>query len=251
MSRARVDLAAGRLLGRDVLARPEHRPGLRQARLARRSIARSRSRSPSRRRCRAGRSAASRRDGRAPARGRTRARARSRFRARARRAPAAAPCSSTSCLRFSPSTYSKTMNWRPPASPRSITVTMFGCESLRRRPRLAPEPLDVVVVARVVLVQHLDRDRGARAAGRAHGRHSTCRRCRRAPRARTDPRSPRRPFGGFSLRRRAYAPMPTTAGLAEDVLERLLPDPECLRPAPRPRSSAGRARERRWSRSRR
>ena len=36
----------------------------------------------------------------------------------------------TSCLRFSPSTYSKTMNWRPPASPRSITVTMFGCESL-------------------------------------------------------------------------------------------------------------------------
>ena len=39
------------------------------------------------------------------------------------------PCSSTSCFRFLPSTYSKTMNCRPSASPRSITVTMFGCES--------------------------------------------------------------------------------------------------------------------------
>ena len=39
------------------------------------------------------------------------------------------PLLPTSCLRFSPSTYSKTMNWRPSASPRSMTVTMFGCES--------------------------------------------------------------------------------------------------------------------------
>src|SRR4029079_12421856 len=57
----------------------------------------------------------------------------------------------------------------------------------------------------------------------------TCRRCRRAPRAHTDPRLPPRPFGGFSLRRRAYAPMPAPAGLPEDALERLLPDPERLR----------------------
>src|SRR6476469_10553046 len=33
---------------------------------------------------------------------------------------------------------------------------------------------------------------------------------------------------GFSLRRRGYAPMPLPAGLVEDALERLLPDPERL-----------------------
>ena len=35
---------------------------------------------------------------------------------------------------------------------------MFGCESWRDRPRLAPEALDVVVVGGVVLVQDLERD---------------------------------------------------------------------------------------------
>ena len=50
------------------------------------------------------------------------------------------------------------MNCRPSASPRSITVTMFGCESFAADARLAAEALDVVVVARVVLVQDLDRD---------------------------------------------------------------------------------------------
>src|SRR5215211_201943 len=36
------------------------------------------------------------------------------------------PSRSSSCLRFSPATYSKTMYCRPASSPRSITVTMFG-----------------------------------------------------------------------------------------------------------------------------
>src|SRR5437868_5021955 len=39
------------------------------------------------------------------------------------------PLRSRNSFRFSPSTYSKTMNWRPSSSPRSITVTMLGCES--------------------------------------------------------------------------------------------------------------------------
>ena len=39
------------------------------------------------------------------------------------------PLRRISSLRFSPSTYSKTMNWRPSWSPRSMTVTMFGCAS--------------------------------------------------------------------------------------------------------------------------
>ncbi len=63
-----------------------------------------------------------------------------------------------SSFRFSPSTYSKTMNWRPSCSPRSMTVTMFGCGELRDRARLAAEALDVVLVPGVLLVQDLQRD---------------------------------------------------------------------------------------------
>src|SRR5919201_1160298 len=39
------------------------------------------------------------------------------------------PFRTTRSFRFSPSMYSKTMNCRPSSSPRSITVTMFGCWS--------------------------------------------------------------------------------------------------------------------------
>ena len=47
-------------------------------------------------------------------------------RGRARGAAAAARSRATSCFRSSPSTCSKTMYWLPSASPRSMTVTMFG-----------------------------------------------------------------------------------------------------------------------------
>ena len=82
---------------------------------------------------RAARSAASRRGARARARARTRARRAISMRELERRRTGSRPSRSTSSFRFSPSTYSKTMNWRPSSSPRSITVTMFGCASCRPR----------------------------------------------------------------------------------------------------------------------
>ena len=93
-------------------------------------------------------------------------------------------------FRFCPSTCSKTMNCGPSTSPRSITVTMFGCESraIARASRRKRSTYSVVV--RVALVQDLQRDVAARARGRARGRRSTC---RRRPRTLLERRSgPRR-----------------------------------------------------------
>ena len=102
------------------------------------------------------------------------------------------PVRSTSCFRFSPSTYSKTMNCWPSSSPRSMTVTMFGCESCATDARLAPEALDVLRRRRRSAGAGSSARRCARAACRAPCRRSTCRRCRRARRARSGRRSPHR-----------------------------------------------------------
>ena len=55
--------------------------------------------------------------------------------------------------------YSKTMNGPPSCSPRSITATMFGCESPATSSRLPPEAVDDVGLGDEPLVQHLERDR--------------------------------------------------------------------------------------------
>ena len=126
--RLRVDLLAARLL-RARCSRSSRARCPSGSRRARRASGRSRSRSPSPGPRRSGgRSAASRPGGRGRARARTTAPARSGARARSPRAPRAG-LRFDSSFRFSPSMYSKTMNWRPSCSPRSMTVTMFGWES--------------------------------------------------------------------------------------------------------------------------
>ena len=60
------------------------------------------------------------------------------------------------------------------ASPRSITVTMFGCESCATDARLAAEPLDVLRRRRRSAGGAPSARRSARAAGRAPCRRSTC-----------------------------------------------------------------------------
>ena len=157
---ARSTALAARLLGRDVVARAEHRAGLRDAVARRRASARSRSRSPS---------------PRPSPSSSTFCGFTSRWhepvlvRERERRARSASASSSASShrerrlaldqlFRFSPATYSKTMNWRPSCSPRSMTVTMFGCESAATDAGLVAEALDVVVVRAELLVQDLERD---------------------------------------------------------------------------------------------
>ena len=69
-----------------------------------------------------------------------------------------APSRRTTCLRFSPSTYSKRMYGRPSSSPRSMTVTMFGWCELRGGAGLPLEALDRLLVGDVLLVEDLHRD---------------------------------------------------------------------------------------------